>query len=79
VTYEGNRLISRKRKVFIPLRVFLLYMQLDRRFAWATPASVQEKIKPNQIMQQTVKVRARSETRLGQAHVGPNLTRSRPY
>jgi hypothetical protein len=38
-TYEGNRLTSRRRKVFIPLRVFLLYMKLDRRSAWATPAS----------------------------------------
>jgi hypothetical protein len=26
VTYEGNSLTSRKRKVFIPLRVFLLHM-----------------------------------------------------
>jgi hypothetical protein len=25
-TYKGNRLTRRKRKVFIPLRVFLLYM-----------------------------------------------------
>jgi hypothetical protein len=25
-TYEDNSLTSRKRKVFIPLRVFLLYM-----------------------------------------------------
>jgi hypothetical protein len=25
-TYEGNKWTSRRRKVFIPLRVFLLYM-----------------------------------------------------
>jgi hypothetical protein len=37
--YKGNRWTSRRWKVFILLRVFLLYMYLDRRSAWATPAS----------------------------------------
>jgi hypothetical protein len=38
-TDMGNKLTSRKMKVFISLRVFLLHMLLDRRSAWATPAS----------------------------------------
>ncbi len=36
---EGNGLTSRLRKGFISLRVFLLYIYLLRRSAWATRAS----------------------------------------
>jgi hypothetical protein len=38
-TFVDNRWTSRRRKVFIPRRVFLSYMLLNMRSAWATPAS----------------------------------------